>query len=94
MGVRRPELVLAAAVLICLPMLPGVLHGGVSTTTAVIRFIGAILICWVAGAILSNLLTRYDQQSRRAEITRLIEQAKATRARADSGNDPRAPTGR
>jgi len=93
-GVRRPELVLAAAVLICLPMVPGILHGDVSTTTAIIRLIGAILVCWVGGAILSNVLTRYDQQSRRAEISRLIEQAQAARAAAEAPDDPRAPKNR
>lgn len=83
MGVKRPDLVLAGAVLLCLPMVPGILQGNVSPTTAILRLTGAIIICWVAGAILSRVLTRYGEESRRAEITRMLEQAQAARAAAE-----------
>jgi len=80
MAVRRPELVLAAAVALCLPMVPGILNGGIGAMTALIRFLIALLACWVAGAVLSKVLTRYNEESRRAEIVRTIEAAQRAAA--------------
>jgi len=87
MRVRRPELVLAGAVMLSLPMVPGILDGAVGATTALVRFLVAVLVCWVAGAVLTSLLDRYSEQSRRAEIVRTIEAAQraaAQRAAADT----------
>ncbi len=85
MAVRRPELVLAAAVALCLPMVPGILNGGIGAMTALVRFLIALLACWVAGALLSKVLTRYNEESRRAEIVRTIEAAQ--RSAAESAAD-------
>ena len=74
MRVRHPELVLAAAVLVSLPMIPGIIDGGISPLTVLIRFLIALVVCWVAGSILSRLLTNYTNQVRRAEIRRQIEE--------------------
>lgn len=82
MGVKRPELVLAGAVLVSLPMVPDILHGDISPAAALVRFIGAILVCWVAGAVLSNVFGRYGEQARRAEIEAMIEEARRRSAEA------------
>ncbi len=74
MRVRHPEFVLAAAVLVSLPMIPGLIDGGISPLTVLIRFLIALIVCWVAGSILSRLLTNYTNQVRRAEIQRQIDE--------------------
>jgi acyl-CoA synthetase (AMP-forming)/AMP-acid ligase II len=87
MRVKRPELVLAAAVALSLPMVPGILDGGIGAMTALTRFLMALLACWAAGAVLSTVLTRYNEDSRRAEIVRAIEaaqQAAAANAAAEA----------
>ncbi|MGC8463043.1 MAG: hypothetical protein ACP5P9_05165 [Acidimicrobiales bacterium] len=70
MGVRRPEWVVAGAVLVCSPMLPGVLDGAVSTTTALERFLGALVVCWVAGALITSVLDRYADSVDRRQLER------------------------
>ena len=72
---KRPELVVVGAVGLCLPMVPGILDGAVGTVTALTRFLMALLACWIAGAVLSRVLTRYNEESRRAEIMKAIEAA-------------------
>src|ERR1700689_2324636 len=67
MGVRRPEWVLAAAVIVCLPMVPDILSGGISTTAALVRFLGAILVCWVLSSIVQAVLDRYADAATRRE---------------------------
>ncbi|MCL4423528.1 MAG: hypothetical protein M1115_10285 [Actinobacteria bacterium] len=57
--IRRPELVLAAAVAISMPMLPGILSGSISTAAALLRFLIALLGCWAAGAMVVSVLERY-----------------------------------
>jgi hypothetical protein len=76
MKVSRPELVLAAAVAVCLPMVPGILNGAISPMAALIRLLVALLICWAGGAVLTTMLTRYSEQARRAQILRMIERAR------------------
>jgi hypothetical protein len=75
MKVTRPELVLAGAVLVSLPMVPGILSGGIDPTAALIRFLLALVVCWVAGGVVSSVLSRYSEASRQAEVARLIERA-------------------
>ncbi len=70
MGVRRPEWVVAGAVLVCSPMLPGVLDGAVGTATALERFLGALLVCWVAGALITSVLDRYADSVDRRQLER------------------------
>jgi len=89
--VRRPELVLAGAVVLCLPMVPGILHGAVGITTALVRFLIALVVCWVGGAVLTSLLDRYSEESRRAEIARAIDTAqRAAAQRAEAEASARA----
>jgi hypothetical protein len=66
-GVRRPEWVLAAAVVVCLPMVPDILSGGIGTTAALVRFLGAILVCWVLASIVQAVLDRYADAATRRE---------------------------
>jgi len=81
--VKRPELVVAGAVLLCLPMVPGVLSGGIGAMTALTRFLIALLLCWIGGAVLTAVLSRYSEESRRAEIAKAIDAAqRATAERA------------
>ena len=84
MTVRRPELVLAAAVAICLPMVPGILSGAISPVSALVRFLIALVICWVAGSVLTNVFDRYAEDSRRAQIMRMIERARRSRGDLDA----------
>ena len=67
MGVRRPEWVLAAAVVVCLPMVPDILSGAIGTTAALVRFLGAILVCWVLASIVQAVLDRYADAATRRE---------------------------
>lgn len=82
MGVRRPEWVVAGAVLVCSPMLPGVLDGAVSTTTALERFLGALIVCWIAGALITSVLDRYADSVDRRQLEREL----ARRTGAPSGH--------
>ena len=67
MGVRRPEWVLAAAVVVCLPMVPDVMSGAIGTTVALVRFLGAILVCWILASIVQAVLDRYADAAARRE---------------------------
>lgn len=77
MGVRRPELVLAAAIALSLPMLPSVLDGGISVASGFIRFAIAIALCWGAGAVIERVYDTYSRQARQAHIRKTIEEARA-----------------
>ena len=87
MRVKRPELVLVGAVALCLPMVPGILDGGIGTMAALTRFLMALMACWAAGAVLSTVLTRYNEASRRAEILRAIEAAQQAVVNANAATD-------
>jgi hypothetical protein len=77
-GVRRPEWVVAGAVLVCSPMLPGVLDGAVATTTALERFLGALLVCWIAGALITSVLDRYADSADRRQLERELARRTAS----------------
>lgn len=77
MGVRRPELVLMAALVLSLPMLPSVLDGGISVASACIRFAIAIALCWAAGAVIERVYDTYSRQARQAQVRKAIEEARA-----------------
>jgi len=77
--VRHPELVLAAATLVSTPMLPGLIDGGISPLSALVRFLIALVACWMAGSILSRLITAYTNQVRKAAIAKQIEEENARR---------------
>ncbi len=59
MRVGRPEIVLAASMLIYAPMVPGILNGSIGATTALERFLLALAICWAGGALLSGIISHY-----------------------------------
>jgi hypothetical protein len=86
--VRRPELVLAGAVAICLPMVPGVLNGNVTAITAGTRLLMAIVLCWVAGSVLTSIVDRYARESRRNQALKLL----AASRRAPTAHDPTPPS--
>ncbi len=77
MGVRRPELVVAAAIALCLPSLPSVLDGGLSPAAGLVRFGIALALCWVAGAVIERVVDTYSRQARQSELRRAVEQARA-----------------
>ncbi len=73
MGVKHPELVLAGAVACCLPMVPNVLAGNVSMTTAGERFLIALVVCWALGSVLSHVIRTYTAQAHRSQLMRLLD---------------------
>jgi hypothetical protein len=73
--VRRPELVLAGAVAICLPMVPGVLNGNIPAISAGTRFLVAIIVCWLAGSLLTAVVDRYSREARRAQALKMLAAA-------------------
>lgn len=79
MSVRRPDLVIAAAIAVCLPMLPSFLSGAIGPASALVRLAIALFICWIAAAIVQRVLDTYSAQARQAEIRRAIEHARALR---------------
>lgn len=91
MGVRRPELVVAAAIAICLPSLPSLLDGGLSPAATLVRFAVALAICWAAGAVIERVYDTYSRQARQAEIRRSVEEARAHFSRQ---REPQPPAGR
>ncbi len=93
MGVRRPELVLLAAIVLSLPMLPSILNGGISVASGCVRFAIAIDLCWAAGAVIERVYDTYSRQARQAQIRRSIEEARARidqQAREAASNGPGA----
>lgn len=82
MGVRHPELVLAAAILISLPVAFGVLSGEIDPMAALLRFLGALLLCWLGGSMLSAITGRYADIARRRELMATLEEARKKREEA------------
>ncbi len=92
MTVHRPGLVVAVAIVLSLPMAPGILDGAIDPTDALVRFLVALIFCWVAGAVVGSTFRRYSEQSRRAELQRMMEDAQRLAARpADEPHPPPAP---
>ena len=89
MKVRRPELVLAGAVALCLPMVPGLLDGNIGAFTAGARFLIAIVICWMAGSLLTSVIDRYSREVRRTQALKLL--AAARRSAVESPTPPHRP---
>jgi len=90
--VRRPELVLAGAVAICLPMVPGVLNGNISPISAGTRLLIAIIICWFAGSLLTSIIDRYARESRRNQAIKMLSAARRTMPGADGPAPPAGPS--
>lgn len=91
MGVRRPELVLLAAIVVSLPMLPSILSGGISVASGCIRFAIAIALCWAAGAVIERVYDTYSRQARQAQIRKSIEEARARMEQAREAATPQGP---
>jgi len=89
MHVRRPELVLAGSVAICLPMVPGILSGNVTVIAAGTRFLIAIVICWVGGSLLTSVIDRYSAEARRTQAIKMLAAARHHRPGGSPG--ARAP---
>lgn len=87
MGVKHPELVLAAAVACCLPMVPNLLAGNVTPTTAGERFLVALVVCWVLGSVLSYVIRTYTAQAHRSQLMRLLD----VEQRRQTQDEPPAP---
>jgi len=81
--------VLAGAVAICLPMVPGVLNGNIPAISAGTRFLVAVVICWVAGSFLTNIVDRYSREARRAQALKML----AAAHRRPPGSDGHAQIG-
>jgi hypothetical protein len=92
MHVRRPELVLAGAVAICLPMVPGLLNGNITAVSGGTRFLIAIIVCWVGGSILTSLVDRYTRESRRNQALKMLSAARRPLPGTDNG-PPAGPPG-
>ena len=92
MGVRRPELVVAAAIVLSLPFLPSVLDGGISPAAGLVRFAIALALCWAVGAVVERVVDNYARQARQAETARLLDEARA-RLREHQAGQPSDPTG-
>jgi hypothetical protein len=88
MSVRRPELVLAGAVAICLPMVPGVLNGNIGPVSAGTRFAIAIIICWIAGSMLTGVIDRYARESRRNQALKMLAASRRAMTSGDAHGPP------
>jgi len=88
MAVTRPGLVVAIAIVLSLPMAPGILDGAIAPTTALLRFLVAILLCWGGSALVTGVLRRYVEQSRRAQLTRMLEDARRRAAEQRAAANP------
>ena len=77
MGVRRPELVLAAALVVSLPVLASVLSGGITVASGLLRFAVALALCWAAGSVIERVYDAYSRQARQNQIREAIEEARS-----------------
>lgn len=91
MSVRRPELVLAGAVALCVPMIPSVLNGNITAIAAGARFLGAIVICWLAGSLLTSLTDRYSAEARRTQAVRMLMATRRSLGTGDGNGPPVGP---
>jgi hypothetical protein len=92
MSVRRPELVLAGAVALCAPMIPSVLNGNVTAIAAGGRFLVAIVICWLAGSLLTSLTDRYAREARRTQAVKMLMATRRSLGAGDGNGPPVSPT--
>jgi len=88
MGVRRPDLVVAAALALSLPMLPSIMNGGISLASGFLRFAIALALCWAAGAVIERVYDTYSREARQAQIRKAIEEARARLEQPHEGHTP------
>lgn len=90
MRVKHPGLVIAGAIIVSLPMAHHLIDGSISGTTAAIRFLMALVACWVFGGLLTWVVGTYSDQAAKAQVIRAIEDAQRAEAEAlpaASGSD-------
>ena len=89
MKVRHPGPVVAIAILLSLPMAPGIIDGAIPPTDALLRFLVALLLVWGGAALVGNVMSRYSEQARRTEMVRLVERGQqAARQQAQAASGP------
>ena len=91
MTVHRPGLVVAVAIILSLPMAPGILNGAIDPTDALVRFLVALVLCWIGATVVGSTFRRYSEQSRRAELQHMMEEAQRLAARP--AEEPHPPSG-
>jgi predicted naringenin-chalcone synthase len=84
-GVRRPELVVLAAIVVSLPSIDLLLNGSLGLAAALIRFTIAVAFCWAGGAILETLFDTYSRQARQRELEQRIRSLRS----GDPEHEPR-----
>jgi len=85
-GVRRPELIVLAAIALTLPSFPAALAGAIGAAALFIRFALALALCWGAGAVIERVYDTYSRQYRQREIEDLVTRMReARRAKSGSG---------
>lgn len=88
MGVRRPDLVVIAALALSLSMLPSILNGGISLASGFLRFAIALALCWAAGAVIERVYDTYSREARQSQVRKAIEEARARLAQPEDGHTP------
>lgn len=89
MTMRRPEVVVAAALALSLPMLPSFLDGAISPASALIRFAVALALCWGAVAIIERVYDTYARQARQAAIRKALEEMHNRFDQSTGAEEPR-----
>ena len=68
MRLKHFDLVVVAAIVVSSPMAPGIIDGAISATTAVTRFLIALVVCAAGGEVLQRVVSGYADQARRTQI--------------------------
>lgn len=76
MGVRHPEFVLLAALVVSLPMLPSFVDGAIGPVDAVVRFAIALVVCWAVYAVAERVYDSYSRQARERAMNERMEEAR------------------
>ncbi len=91
MRLKHFDLVVVAAIVVSSPMAPGIIDGAISATTAVTRFLIALVVCAAGGEVLQRVVSGYADQARRTQILRQLAEA---RQLAEGNQAGGAPAGR
>jgi hypothetical protein len=86
-GVRRPELVVLAAIVVSLPSIDLLLNGSLALAAALFRFAIALAFCWGGGAILETLFDTYSRQARQRELEHRIRTLRSRNLGQDHEQD-------
>lgn len=89
MGVRHPEYVLVAALIVSLPMLPSFIDGAVGPLDALVRFAIALVVCWAVYAVAERVYDNYERQARERAIKARLEEIRrrAEESASSQGGD-------